>query len=43
VDAAFFPDGRFKSCLLVNLGYADPAGNRPRGPRLDFDTAVRIA
>lgn len=43
VDAAFFPDGRFKSFLLVNLGYADPAGNRPRGPRLDFDTAVRIA
>jgi 3-hydroxypropanoate dehydrogenase len=43
VDAAFFPDGRFKSYLLVNLGYADPAGNRPRGPRLDFDTAARIA
>jgi 3-hydroxypropanoate dehydrogenase len=42
VDAAFFPDGRFQSYLLVNLGHADPAGNRPRGPRLDFDTAARI-
>lgn len=43
VDEAFFPDGRWKSNFLVNLGYADPAGTRPRGPRLDFDTAVRIA
>jgi nitroreductase len=43
VDAAFFPDGRWKSNFLVNLGWGDPAGNRPRGPRLAFDDAIRIA
>jgi 3-hydroxypropanoate dehydrogenase len=42
VDAAFFPDGRFKSNFLVNLGVADPAGIRPRGPRLDFAVAAQI-
>lgn len=42
VDAAFFPDGRWKSNFLVNLGWGDPAGNRPRGPRLAFDDAIRI-
>ena len=42
VDAAFFPDGRFKSNFLVNLGYADPAGYRPRNPRLAFDEMARI-
>ena len=26
VDAAFFPDGRFKTNFLCNLGYGDPAG-----------------
>jgi nitroreductase len=43
VDAAFFPDGSWKSNFLVNLGWGDPAGNRPRGPRLAFDDAIRIA
>lgn len=42
VDAEFFPDGRWKVNFLVNLGVADPAGYRPRGPRLDFDEVVRI-
>lgn len=42
LNAAFFPDGRVKANFLVNLGYADAAGNRPRGPRLDFDAAARI-
>jgi 3-hydroxypropanoate dehydrogenase len=42
VDAAFFPDGRFKANFLVNLGHADPAGIRPRGPRLDFEVAAQI-
>lgn len=42
VDAAFFPDGAWKSNFLVNLGYGDPAGNYPRGPRLDFETAARL-
>jgi 3-hydroxypropanoate dehydrogenase len=42
VDREFFPDGRLKSNFLCNLGYADPAGMRPRNPRLDFDDACRI-
>ena len=42
VDAVFFPDGRWKSNFLVNLGYGDPAALRPRAPRLDFDDACRI-
>ena len=43
VNQAFFADGRWKANFLVNLGYGDPAGNHPRGPRLGFDEAVRIA
>jgi 3-hydroxypropanoate dehydrogenase len=42
VDAAFFPDGKWKSNFLCNLGYGDPAKVRPRGPRLGFDEACRI-
>jgi 3-hydroxypropanoate dehydrogenase len=43
VDAAFFPDGRWRSNCLVNLGYGDPAGLFPRNPRLEFDEACVIA
>lgn len=43
LDRAFFPDGRWKSNFLVNLGWGDPAGNRPRGPRLAFDEVAHIA
>lgn len=43
VDAAFFPDGRFKSNFLCNLGYGDPAALFPRNPRLDFAEACAIA
>lgn len=42
VDAEFFPDGRYCSNFLVNLGYGDPSGNHPRGPRLAFDHAFEI-
>jgi len=42
VDAAFFAGSSWKSNFLVNLGWGDPAGNRPRGPRLPFEQAVRI-
>jgi 3-hydroxypropanoate dehydrogenase len=42
VDAAFFPDGRWKSNFLLNLGYGDPAALRPRAPRLDFDEACCV-
>lgn len=40
VDEAFFPDGRYKSNFLINIGYADASKNYPRGPRLSFDEAV---
>jgi 3-hydroxypropanoate dehydrogenase len=42
VDAAFFPDGRWKSNFLINVGKADPAKIFPRNPRLSFDEACRI-
>ena len=41
-DAAFFPDGRFKSNFLVNIGYATGKGLPPRDPRFTFDEACRI-
>jgi len=43
VDAAFFPDGRFKSNFLCNIGKGDPAKVMPRLPRLPFEDACRIA
>jgi len=42
VDAEFFPDGRWKSNFLCNIGYGDPAKERKRNARLDFDVACRI-
>lgn len=42
VNAAFFPDGRWKANFLVNLGWGDPSGHHPRGPRLAFDQVARI-
>lgn len=42
VDAEFFPDGRYRTNFLVNLGFGDPSGNHPRGPRLGFDEVAQI-
>lgn len=42
VDAEFFPDGKWKSNFLMNLGYGDPAKVHPRNPRLEFEEACRI-
>lgn len=42
VHQALFPDGRWKTNFLVNLGFASLDGHRPRGPRLEFDQAVRF-
>ena len=42
VDAAFFPDGRWTSNFLLNIGYGNPGTLRPRAPRLDFEEACRI-
>ncbi|MBX6426511.1 MAG: malonic semialdehyde reductase [Variibacter sp.] len=43
VDAEFFPDGRFKSNFICNLGCGDPGTLAPRNPRFDFDEVCRIA
>lgn len=42
LDAEFFPDGRYQSNFLINLGYEDKTGNHPRGPRLAFETIANI-
>jgi 3-hydroxypropanoate dehydrogenase len=43
VNEAFFPDGRWKANFLVNLGWGDASGNRPRGPRLAFEEVAVLA
>jgi 3-hydroxypropanoate dehydrogenase len=43
VDAAFFPDGRYRSNFLLNVGYGEPAALRPRLPRLGFAEVARWA
>jgi 3-hydroxypropanoate dehydrogenase len=42
VDSEFFPDGKWRSMLLLNLGHGDAARLHPRAPRLEFDEACRI-
>ena len=42
VDGEFFPDGRWKSNFLCNLGYGDPSKLHPRNPRPSFEEACRI-
>jgi 3-hydroxypropanoate dehydrogenase len=39
LDAEFFPDGRWKSNFLFNVGYGTDENLYPRNPRLDFDEA----
>jgi 3-hydroxypropanoate dehydrogenase len=42
VDAEFFPDGRIKSNVLINIGYGDPDKLFPRSPRLSFQEIATI-
>jgi nitroreductase len=42
VDEEFFPDGRYKSNFLVNLGVGEPKNQRPRGPRLAFEEVAEV-
>ncbi len=42
VDADFLAGTTFRSNILVNLGYGDPAGLFPRGPRPTFDEMAKI-
>jgi 3-hydroxypropanoate dehydrogenase len=39
LNAAFFPDGKWKVNLVCNLGYGDPNKLYPRNPRLNFEEA----
>jgi 3-hydroxypropanoate dehydrogenase len=42
VDAAFFPDGRFKSNFLCCLGHGDPSTLPPQDYRFAFDEVCQI-
>jgi 3-hydroxypropanoate dehydrogenase len=42
VDKEFFADGSAKSNFLCSIGYGDPSGVRPRGPRFGFDEMAKI-
>jgi len=42
VDAAFFPDGRIRSNVLINIGYGDLEKLFPRSPRLSFEEIATI-
>jgi hypothetical protein len=41
VDAAFVPDGRYRTNFLLKIGYGDRDSLRPRLPCLRFDEAPR--
>ena len=42
VDAEFFPDGQFKSNILVNIGYGDHEKLFPRSPRFTADEVASM-
>jgi len=41
-DAEFFPEGRVKSNVLINIGYGDASKLFPRSPRFAFDQNAKI-
>jgi 3-hydroxypropanoate dehydrogenase len=43
VEAAFFPDGKIRANLLINLGYGDRGRMHPRSPRFAFEAFCAIA
>ena len=42
LDKEFFPEGTVKSNFLCSIGYGDPAGVRPRGPRFAFEEMAKV-
>jgi 3-hydroxypropanoate dehydrogenase len=42
VEAEFFPDGKIKANVLINIGYGDDAKLFPRGPRFSFDQMAKV-
>jgi len=43
VDQYFFPDGRFKTNFLCNIGYGDESKIFARSPRFNFEDACTFA
>ncbi|MBV9287960.1 MAG: malonic semialdehyde reductase [Hyphomicrobiales bacterium] len=43
VEAAFFPDGKIKANVIVNIGYGDDSKLFPRSPRLPFEEMATFA
>jgi 3-hydroxypropanoate dehydrogenase len=42
LDETFFPDGRFKSNFLCNIGYGDPSKLFGRSPRMSFEESCTL-
>jgi 3-hydroxypropanoate dehydrogenase len=42
VDAEFFPEGRVKSNVLINIGYGNHEKLFPRSPRFSFDQIAKV-
>jgi 3-hydroxypropanoate dehydrogenase len=42
VDAEFFPEGKIKSNVIINVGYGDHEKLFPRNPRLSFEQMATI-
>lgn len=42
LNAEFFPDGRYKTNFLINIGYGDAGMLGDRAPRLSFEQACKI-
>jgi 3-hydroxypropanoate dehydrogenase len=43
LDADFFPEGRFKSFIVVNIGHPGENAWMQRLPRLDHEDVIRWA
>lgn len=43
IDAEFFPDGRWHSTVVINIGHPGEDAYRPRGPRLDHSETIQWA
>ena len=42
VEQQFFPEGKVKANVLINIGYGDDAKLFPRSPRLSFEQMAAV-
>ncbi len=42
VEAEFFPEGKIKANVIINIGYGDDSQLFPRSPRLSFDQMAEV-